>query len=705
MTMSFDRSLIDRIPLSLCEAHQLIPLRESDGQLWIGFVDPGNKRGIRALYDHLGKGFEIEQISFQEFQEYMRLIPGQHSEERQQKYKRIGQILIDKRLISPEDLEEALRIQQDTGARLGQVLTSNGRINRLALSQALAEQAGLRHINLRAEPADPDIVKRLDPAVAREEGVLPVRIAEDTLIVAITDPTRIEQVEPIIENVFEGQKEYRVASEFDIEWITRRVFHEEYMQQTIWGLFYRSPEESAYRTFMPGQIVTIVLMAAAFAVCLALNWYTTLLILNAFLAVVYLTISIFRFWIAYRGGSVRSEIAVSQEELASLDDADLPIYTILIPVFREKEVLPRLLRSLDQLDYPKSKLDVKLLLEEVDEETMQEAKRLNPPAYIEFITIPDAQPRTKPKACNYGLISARGKYLVIFDAEDRPEKDQLKKVIAVFRKNSENLICVQAKLNYYNRNQNALTRWFTCEYSNWFDMILPGLDRENFPIPLGGTSNHFLTEKLRELGGWDPFNVTEDADLGMRMYKYDYQTVIVDSTTYEEANSKLWNWIRQRTRWIKGYMQTWLVDMRRPLKLIHELGWKGAFGFHMTVGGTPFLFVINPVFWLLTTFSFLLDQTPLVNLFPPLIFLLSSFNLIVGNFVFVYLNVISSFRRGYYELGRYALLSPVYWVLMSLAAWRAVWQLIFKPFYWEKTVHGLYHADGEAETEKEGAAV
>ena len=151
-------------------------------------------------------------------------------------------------------------------------------------------------------------------------------------------------------------------------------------------------------------------------------------------------------------------------------------------------------------------------------------------------------------------------------------------------------MCVQAKLNYYNRNQNILTRWFTCEYSNWFDMILPGLDREKFPIPLGGTSNHFVTEKLRELGGWDPFNVTEDADLGIRMYKHHYTTMVVDSTTFEEANSQLWNWIRQRTRWIKGYLQTWLVNMRNPFRMLKELGIRGVLGFHLTIGGTPFLF-------------------------------------------------------------------------------------------------------------------
>jgi len=525
---------------------------------------------------------------------------------------------------------------------------------------------------------------------------------DETLVVAVADPTRIGEIEPAAREIPAGQIEYRVTSAFDIEWVTRSVFHEDYMQETIWGLFYRNPEESAYRAIVPGQVIFMILLFAAVVAGIVFYPFYTLLGLNILFSVMYLVISVFRFWISYRGAAGKTELKVTQEDIDQLDEETLPVYTILVPVFKEKDVLHHLLLALDRLDYPKSKLDVKLLFEEVDEETLQAAKELDPPSYIEFITVPDAQPRTKPKACNYGLISARGRYLVIFDAEDRPEPDQLKKVVIAYSKRGENLVCIQARLNYYNRNQNFLTRWFTCEYSNWFDMLLPGLDRENLPIPLGGTSNHFVTEKLRELGGWDPFNVTEDADLGIRMYMHDYHTAVVDSTTYEEANSALWNWIRQRTRWVKGYMLTWLVNMRRPFKVLRELGLRGTFGFHMVVGGTPFLFIINPIFWTLTSVYFLLERSLLGELFPPPVFLLSAFNLIVGNFVFVYLNIVSAFRREYYELGRYALISPIYWVLMSVAAWRALWQLIFKPFYWEKTTHGLHIEEDDPDFVGEG---
>jgi len=701
MTKRSDSTLGDLIPPDIASRYQAVPLREEDGRLFIGFVHPSDRQAVSAIYNYIGRGFEILSITPQDLEEY--LGKGKRPSEKIRTEKKLGQVLLEMGVIDQEILDDALRTQQETGARLGQILASRGDINQLALSHALALQFGMRHINLRANPPDPETVKRMDPQICRDLGVVPVRIDSGTLVVALADPTQMEKIEPVVREIHSGKIEFGVTSAFDIEWVTRSVFHEEYMRETIWGLFYREPEESAYRMFTPPQLIVMALLAGALAAGLVFSTFQTLLILNIIFTLLYLTISIFRFWISYIGAAGSNGIEVTPQEIAALDEESLPEYTILVPVYKEKEVLPRLLQSLDRLDYPKSKLDVKLLFEEVDEETIAEARKIHPPAYIEFITVPDAQPRTKPKACNYGLISARGRYLVIYDAEDRPEPDQLKKVIIAYSRHGEDLVCIQARLNYFNRNQNILTRWFTCEYSNWFDMLLPGLDRNDLPIPLGGTSNHFVTEKLRKLGGWDPFNVTEDADLGIRMYKHDYKTAVVDSTTYEEANSQLWNWIRQRTRWIKGYMLTWFVNMRRPFRLLKDLGLKGTLGFHLVVGGTPFLFIINPIFWTLTSVYFLLERSLLAELFPPPVFLLSAFNLIVGNFIFVYLNIISSFRRGYYELGKYALLSPLYWVLMSVAAWRALWQLIFKPFYWEKTTHGLHTPSHDPDLSKQEA--
>ncbi|MFH0938886.1 MAG: glycosyltransferase [Planctomycetota bacterium] len=266
-----------------------------------------------------------------------------------------------------------------------------------------------------------------------------------------------------------------------------------------------------------------------------------------------------------------SEHRVKSSEVKALQDHDLPIFTILAPMYKEPEVAQKIVQTITHLDYPLDKLDVKLLLEADDAETRAKIDEVREslPSCVEVIivpTVPKGQPRTKPRACNWGLENAHGEYLVIFDAEDQPETDQLKKAVITFRKlesaGKKHVACLQAKLNYFNAQQNTLTRFFTLEYTNWFDLFLPGLHAARTIIPLGGTSNHFRVSILKQVGGWDPFNVTEDCDLGIRLMRQGYTTEILDSTTWEEATSQTLNWIRQRSRWVKGYFQTHLVHTR-----------------------------------------------------------------------------------------------------------------------------------------------
>src|SRR5207247_7375152 len=209
-------------------------------------------------------------------------------------------------------------------------------------------------------------------------------------------------------------------------------------------------------------------------------------------------------------------------------------------------------------------------------------------------------PRTKPKACNYGLTLARGDLLTIYDAEDRPDPLQLRRAAVAFRRLDDPVACLQARLSYHNANQNMITRWFTAEYLTWFGGLLPALVEQGAPVPLGGTSMHIRTDVLRMIGAWDPYNVTEDADLGLRLHRLGYRTHVLDSTTYEEATSDFVNWVKQRSRWYKGYMQTWLVHSRHPRRLWKELGPTGFLSFHLTIGATPLVPLINPIFWLLT---------------------------------------------------------------------------------------------------------
>jgi cellulose synthase/poly-beta-1,6-N-acetylglucosamine synthase-like glycosyltransferase len=381
-------------------------------------------------------------------------------------------------------------------------------------------------------------------------------------------------------------------------------------------------------------------------------------------------------------------IVVDQAELDALIEEDLCVYTILLPVFREVSILQQLVDGVLALDYPDHLLDVKILLEEDDTETRTAAESMELPASFELVIVEDVGPRGKPRACNAGLARARGDLLVIYDAEDRPEPNQLKKSVCAFRRVPGDVICLQAKLNYFNRSHNVLTRWFTAEYSVWFDQLLPGLQSADVAIPLGGTSNHFLTESLRELGGWNAFNVTEDADLGLRIFVRGWKTAVLDTTTYEEATSRYRNWVRQRSRWVKGYMQTWLWHMQHPVRLEREMGLKAFVVFQLFFGACTICLLLNPVYWLLTALWFATHLKLIEDTFPRPILYTGTLALFVGNTACILLALAGSFGRRNYSDVKWVLLIPVYWLLMSVAAYKALFQLFSKPSYWEKTEHG-----------------
>jgi cellulose synthase/poly-beta-1,6-N-acetylglucosamine synthase-like glycosyltransferase len=420
-----------------------------------------------------------------------------------------------------------------------------------------------------------------------------------------------------------------------------------------------------------------------------LDWQGTLFWLNAVIAAFYVLVTLYKAVIINASKTLGHQHIITPEEIAALDESTLPTYTILIPLFREAEVFDNLIEGLSKLDYPKDKLQILLLLEEKDAATIEACKRVKPGPPFHAIVIHDSYPRTKPKACDVALARATGEYLVIYDAEDRPEPDQLKKAVVAFRKSPEEVICIQAKLNFYNRDHNLLSKWFTVDYSTWFDLYLPGLARFDAPIPLGGTSNHFKREKLVEIGAWDPYNVAEDCDLGMRLYKRGYRTRMLDSTTWEEACSHFGFWIRQRSRWIKGYMQTFCVHTRHPLQGIRSLGPRRYIDFLALTGGMFLTYLINPFYWLLMLIWVIARPAAVGEYFPAPVFIMGFLCLFIGNFMLVYSSMLGVCRRKYYELVKYALLIPPYWAMVSVAAWKAAWQLIVKPHYWEKTRHGI----------------
>jgi len=402
---------------------------------------------------------------------------------------------------------------------------------------------------------------------------------------------------------------------------------------------------------------------------------------------------------------IRGELAsIRFTPPAPVEGDDLPLYSVLVPLYREGRILPTLLEHLEQLDYPTDRLQILLLIEADDEETRRAAGEYCLPAHVRAVIMPPGQPRTKPRALNVGLHHADGEFLVIYDAEDRPESDQLRKAVASFRLLPADVACLQARLNFYNRKQSLLTRLFAVDYACWYDQFLPGLTDAGLARPggfiaLGGTSNHFRVSALKDLGGWDPYNVTEDCDLGARLGRARLRVGLIDSVTWEEAVPHVRPWIKQRSRWVKGYLQTYLVHMRRPWQLWRELGPRGFADFQMLVGGSSLILLLNPLMWALTAIYIAGNAATgrfIEGLFPAWLYYPSLLSFVVGNFVLFYSYAYVCVRRDYTGLTRCALLAPLYWILMSMGAWVGLISLIRDPFYWAKTEHGVSLADTSA---------
>lgn len=704
------RRLARTLGESVCRGFNLLPIAFSDGAVTIAVTDPDERLSVEIARNLLGHRVEVKAWSPAQLERALNAVFGDRPASASSlraavplargataRRRRIGETLVRLGLITGEQNEHALAEQQRTGSRLGEILVASGALGESDLSAVLAEQFRLQHVDLTGYEPDLEVTGMLPEPVVRTLRCVPLAADASTLYVAVADE--------LTDDVLRMLSDYTglviksmLATRTSIDELLQRIYHDQYLDSAKNELRRRSPENSADRVLSTGQRVSVISLLLAVVAGFLVFPHVTAIVLVSAASAFYLASSLYKARLIHRSLGHGTYTEVTREEIAALDERDLPVYTILVPLYKEAAVVPRLLAGIGRLDYPQTKLDVRLLCEEDDAETIAAIRALDPPPHFRLVLVPESQPRTKPKACNYGLLQADGKFVVIYDAEDRPEPDQLKKAVLAFAKSDPSVTCLQAKLNYFNPDQNLLTRWFSIEYSMHFDLLLPGLCAARAPIPLGGTSNHFRLDRLRELGAWDPYNVTEDADLGVRLHKAGFATAMIDSTTLEEANSDLRNWIRQRSRWIKGYLQTWLVHMRNPAKLLKQLGPRGFISFNLIVGGA-FIFLLNPIFWGMTTLFVFTHAAFIHAVFPPFAFYMASCMLFLGNFIFVYFNVAGSLQSGRPGLTPYALLSPLYWGLMSWAAWKGFLQLIYRPFYWEKTTHGLDVATQEWPTE------
>jgi len=458
---------------------------------------------------------------------------------------------------------------------------------------------------------------------------------------------------------------------------------------SIGALRAAEPDLVADRSFTPAQQRFFIILAGIVLLLLVTATEQTIIGILLLVNIAYISALVLRIRLFFLGLNDRGMIRISDEAARSYPYERLPRYTVLVPAFRETEVFGRLVTNLRALDYPREKLQVLLLLEADDHETIEAATdAVGASTDITIVTVPAAEPRTKPKALNYGLTSATGDLITIYDAEDRPDPLQLRKAAIAMESSPPEMACLQAQLGFFNPRQNLLTRWFTIEYRMWFNDLLPGLAQLDAPIPLGGTSNHFRRSALMDLGAWDPFNVTEDADLGVRLHRKGYRSGVLDSVTYEEANSDFINWIKQRSRWYKGYAQTLLVHLRHPVRLYREIGFSGLLLMCMFVGGTPLLAVMNPLFWATTALWFIAHPSFIRDVIPVVPYFLGLVSWVIGN-VIVYWTWLLSARKADEGLVVAAVLAPLYWVMMAAAAIKATIQLATAPSFWEKTHHGL----------------
>ena len=411
---------------------------------------------------------------------------------------------------------------------------------------------------------------------------------------------------------------------------------------------------------------------------------TTFSYMLIFMNVIYTTTMIFKV-ILFVYGRFGDRGLVGEEEIfSSSENRKLPRYTIIVPLLKEEAILQHLIKSLINIDYPTDRLDIKLVLESDDYVTRIVLKKMALPKYFEIIVTPFSCPQTKPKACNYAMLFAKGEFVTIFDAEDRPNALQLKEVVKVFRRLPYKYGCIQAQLNYYNYADNLLTRFFSIEYACLFDYMLHGLSKLGMPIPLGGTSCHFRTSILKHLGCWDAYNMTEDADIGMRMYGMGYKVFVLHSDTLEEAPIGIKAWIKQRSRWIKGYIQTYCTNIKQIGNMYKFCGFRGVVAFNLFICAPVLIFVFGFILWIISFLFLFSDFSISIPLFYTCIF-----NFCMSYIIHVIFAYLASKDRGLSMSITVLLSFPFYWFLHSIAGIRAVKDFFMRPNHWDKTEHGV----------------
>lgn len=589
--------------------------------------------------------------------------------------------LVSHNVITSKQAQEILNISIKTNSPVNKIISNYGYVNEDILYSQYAKYLGLGFCNNMQNTIK--ISNLINYQLCIENQFI---IADGFVITSqITDKLKL-----IIKNYNYSQYTIKITTPENLKRLISKHFDEQLQSDAIDRLHHTFPQYSSKYLFKSLRTKICLLVAILIGAWAYLNLGHFLAISFILSNICYLGTLAFKARFFFKGLHQQKKIS-NNTKVTKTSDINLPIYTILIPLFKEDKVINKLINAIRSIDYPKCKLDVKLIVEEQgDDLTLKAIKRQNCESMFDVIIVPESYPQTKPKACNYALSFAKGEYVAIYDAEDICDPYQLKKALNCFENSSYKTVCVQAKLNFFNKNENLLTRMFAIEYSGLFDFKIKGLKALNAPIPLGGTSNHFKIDALKKLCLWDAYNVTEDADLGLRIYAKGWQVEIINSTTYEEAPISYKSWINQRSRWIKGHMQTYFVHMRNPVKLIKEIGLRGFLGFQMFIGAPALVFLLVPIMLFLGLLVYLnVINTPLPDYYnEQMLFKNAWIVLITGAFLQILFAIIIISKNKWFNFLKFTPFYVFYWILHSVASLKALWQLVFNPHYWEKTEHG-----------------
>ena len=592
--------------------------------------------------------------------------------------------LLDGGLVQGHALLRALNLQAEQGGKLIDIMLAQGVIDQDRLYRLLATLSGAGRADLSALPPDVRLIDRLGAVACLAEGLLPWRLQGGVTVIASAYPQEFARHRADLTRIF-GPVALALAPPRAIEAALLAARG----PQLARAAEDRVPEVLSCRRFRATTAPWLAALVAAF-VCIGL-WTPSGLVVG----LTAWTVLALALTMLVKGAALALTLRAPPQAAPALAIARLPVVSVMVALYQESDIAARLVRRLGRLDYPRELLDIVLVVEEADRMTRAALAAADLPPWMRIVVAPQGSVKTKPRALNHALDHCRGSIVGVYDAEDAPEPDQLRRVVERFYRSPPEMACLQGVLDYYNPATNWLARCFTIEYASWFRVILPGLQQLGMPLPLGGTTLFFRREVLQDLGGWDAHNVTEDADLGMRLARRGYRTELIETTTFEEANCRTLPWIKQRSRWIKGYMMTYATHMRRPLQTLREMGaWQFA-GFQVLFLGSLTHVLMAPLLWSLWLITLGLPHPMAAFLSPPVL---------IALLVLFVLSEALNIATGLLGLHRSGQAVSRWWVptlgfyhpLAALASYKAAWELGTSPFYWDKTRHGLFDAS-EAE--------